>query len=133
MKIKWDAIIPFNQKYEGVVHVWVLQVMHIPEICCQSIYVLQIIHTVKRGEHTRQGTGAEATASWGRCVNGHVFQQVPCYKWVIKKKMIWKHHFKVRKVHSDLWNDNETPIVEHNQSLKIPVLLYISAYCTIKT
>lgn len=52
---------------------------------------------------------------------------------LLKKKMIWKHHFKAQKVHSGLLNDNETPIVEHNQSLKIPVLLYISAYCTIKT
>lgn len=39
--------------------------------------------------------------------------------------MIWKHHFKVQKVHSGLLNDNETPIVEHNQSLKIPVFYYI--------
>lgn len=116
-----------QQKCEGVVHVWVLQVLHIPEICCQSTSVLQIIHTVKRGEH--QGKGLVLRQ---RPPGGAVWMAMSSSKFLVTNEF-WKHHFKVQKVHGGLLNDNETPIVKHNQSLKIPVLLYIPAYCTITT
>lgn len=94
--------------------------MRIPETRCPSINVLPLIHTVKRKHHggglvLRQLPPGGAV---GMAVSSNK-------KLVLKKKMIWKHHFKVQKVHSGLSNYNETTIVRRNQSLKIPVLLYM--------